>query len=101
WGDEDYFTDEQLETAKQIMRRNFIRRNEKPSSLASQLTYQWCSTSLDYFNDYEANCMKVTKADIKQYVDKYITGKPFIAGMVISPEMNKQFNVGSFFKPGM
>lgn len=101
WGDEDYFTDEQLETAKQIMRRNFIRRNEKPSSLASQLTYQWCSTSLDYFNDYEANCMKVTKADIKQYVDKYITGKPFIAGMVISPEMNKQLNVASFFKPGM
>ena len=39
FADDDYFTDEQLQTAKDILRRNHIRNAEKPSSLASNLTY--------------------------------------------------------------
>jgi len=41
WGDADYFTDAQLADAKAILKRSFIRRQEKPSSLASQITYNW------------------------------------------------------------
>lgn len=99
WHQNDYFTKEQLADAKQILRRNDIRRNEKPSSLASQLTYQWCSTSLDYYTDYLDNCMKVSKKDIQKYVEKYITEKPFVAGMIINAAMNKAANAGTFFKP--
>lgn len=99
WADDDYFTDEQLETAKQIMRRNNIRQNEKPSSLPSQVTYAWCSTSLGYLTNYVNNCMKVTKQDVKKYVTNYIKGKPYIAGMIINAEMNKNSNASAFFKP--
>jgi zinc protease len=99
WNDNDYYTDEQLEDAKQIIRRNQIRENEKPSSLASRLTYQWCSTSLNYYTDYLANCMTVTRKDIRDYITKYIAGKPFVAGMIINPEMNKKANTFQFFKP--
>jgi zinc protease len=80
------------------MRRNDIRRNEKPSSLASQLSYWWCSTSLDYNTDYVANTQRVTRKDIQEYVKKYVIGKPYVAGMIISPEMNKSLNTSSFFK---
>jgi zinc protease len=41
---------------------------------------------------------KVTKQDIQNYVKRYITGKPFVAGMIISPDMNKQYNPGNYFK---
>lgn len=99
WGSDDYFTDEQLATAKAIMQRNFIRQTEKPSSLASQLTYHWCSTSLNYLTDYPAAVMNVTKDDIRRYVNKYITGKNYVAGIIINPEMNKAANTDSFFKP--
>lgn len=99
WGQPDYFTDEQLEDAKQIMRRNNIRANEKPSALPHQLTFYWCSTSLDYQTDYIGNCMKVTRADIQQYINRYISGKPYVAGMIINPEMNKALNTSAFFKP--
>jgi zinc protease len=99
WGQDDYFTNEQLEDAKQILRRNNIRQKEKPSSLSSQLTYAWCSTSYDYDKDYIDNCMKVTKADIQKYIAKYITDKPYIAGMIINSEMNKAANTSEFFKP--
>ena len=99
WAQDDYFTDEQLQTAKDNIRRDHIRETEKPSSLASQATYSWCSTSLDYGTDYTDNCMKVSREDIKRYINKYIAGKPFVAGMIISPDMNKTVNASAFFKP--
>lgn len=97
-GNADYFTDEQLATAKDIIRRNQIRSTEKPSSLASQVTYQWCSTSLSYYTDYTDACMKVTKQQLQEYANKYLVNKPYVAGMIISSEMNKQLNPGEYFK---
>ncbi|MEO8405467.1 MAG: pitrilysin family protein, partial [Chitinophagaceae bacterium] len=41
FGDAGYFTDDQLATAKDIIRRNQIRNTEKPSTLPPQLTFQW------------------------------------------------------------
>jgi len=98
WGDADYFTDAQLADAKAILKRSFIRRQEKPSSLASQITYNWCSTSLEYYTDMENNYEKVSREDIRQFISKYITGKPFVAGMVINAEMNKKLQPSAYFK---
>jgi len=92
-----YFTNEQIEDAKGILLRNQVRNTEKPSSLSMQLTYQWCSTSLDYFTDLTKNYQKVTEADIRRYIDKYITGKPFVAGIIINEEMNKKYNPAAYF----
>ena len=93
----DYFTDEQLNDAKAILLRNRIHNMEKPSSLPSQVSYNWCSTSLDYFTDNDDNYQKVTREDIVKYIKKYIAGKPMVAGLIINPELNKQLNAGSFF----
>lgn len=101
FADDDYFTDEQLATAKQVMQRNNIRRLEKPSSLASQLTYQWCSTSYEYNTDYTDNCMRVTRAEIQDYVKKYIKDKPYVAGMIINEAMNKTAKTADFFNPDL
>lgn len=98
WADDDYFTDEQLATAKEVWRRNYIRQNEKPSTLGMQLSYFWCSTSLDYFTDYESNLQKVTRADIQRFVKTYIQHKPFVAGIIINPAMNKDARAETFFK---
>lgn len=97
WADDDYFTDEQLQTAKDILRRNHIRNAEKPSTLSMQLTFQWCSTSLDYFTAYPDDLQKVTRKDIQQYIKKYITGAPFVAGMILNEAMNTQMKPESFF----
>jgi zinc protease len=98
WGDADYFSDAELAKAKAGLKREQIRRNEKPSSLASQLTYNWTSTSLDYMTDYFSAMDKVTRADIQRYISKYITGKPYVAGMIINKEMNDQYKPGDYFK---
>ena len=97
WGKADYYTDEQLADAKAILLRDHSREQEKPSSLPSQMSYQWCSTSLDYYTDLTDNYQKVTRADIAKYINTYITGKPMVAGMILTPELSKQVNAASFF----
>ncbi|SDQ00210.1 zinc protease [Mucilaginibacter sp. OK268] len=97
WVKSDYFTDEQLNDAKAILLRNSVHRKEKPSTLPSQLSYQWCSTSLAYYTDLDNNYQKVSRADIQKYVSTYISGKPYAAGIIIAPELSKQQNVASFF----
>lgn len=98
WSDPDYFTDEQLATAKEILRRNFIRQNEKPSQLFWSLSYHWCSSSLAYFNDYQQNLQNVTRADIQRYLNAYVKNKPFVGGLIINAEMNKKLNPATYFK---
>lgn len=97
FGDADYFTDEQLATAKEIILRNKIRSMEKPSSLPSQLTYWWCSTSLNFLTDYTDAMLKVTRKELQQYAQKYLVNKPFVAGMILNEEMNKQLKPGEYF----
>jgi zinc protease len=101
WSDPGYYTDEQMETAKRIIERNYIRQNEKPSSLASQLTYWWCSSNYGYFTDYIGNCKKVTREDISRYINRYIKNKPHVAGLIINEEMNKNIKPAEFFKPNI
>lgn len=99
WANDDYFTDEQLADAKANLIRDNIRSNEKPSILPHTLTYHWTSTSFAYFTNYIEDCKKVSRKDIQDYVKKYVIGKPYVAGMIINPEMNKTFQPSAFFKP--
>jgi len=96
-GRADYYTDEQLKNAKAVLMRSNIRAKEKPSALPDQVSSNWCSTSLDYYTNLGENYQKVTRADIKRYTDTYLVGKPMISGLMISPEMSKQYKVASFF----
>jgi zinc protease len=97
WGKADYYTDEQLADAKAILLRNHSRELEKPSSLPSQVSFQWCSTSLDYYTNLNDNYQKVTRNDIAKYLNTYIVGKPVVSGIILTPELSKQVNAASFF----
>lgn len=96
--DADYFTDEQLAVAKSNLIRNKIRQDEKPSDQPHTLTWYWCSTSLDYFTDYLTAVQKVTRQDIIDFVNRYIKGKPFVAGMIINDDMAKKYKPEEYFK---
>jgi len=97
FADPDYYTDEQFKDAMAILLRNNMYAKEKPSTLPGQISYQWCSTSLNYYTDQAANYQKVTREDISRYIKKYIAGKPFVGGLIIDPALNKQVNASTFF----
>ncbi len=97
FADANYFTDEQLKDAKAILMRTGIHSKEKPSDLPAQVSFDWCSTSLNFYTDLDENYQRVTREDIARYLNKYLTGKPMVAGLIIKPELSKQTNAVSFF----
>lgn len=87
WEDPSYFTDEQLETAKNLLVIQDAYGKEKTSDYLHSVTYFWASATIDYYVNYNENVKKVTREDIRNYVKKYITNQPHVTGLLISPSM--------------
>ena len=96
WNSDDYFTDEQLETAKTLLSISEAYGKEQTSQFLHTVTYWWASASIDYYINYVDNLNKVTRDDIKKYVDTYIIGKPMVAGILLSPAMKEQMQIDDF-----
>jgi len=94
---DDYFTDAQLATAKRQLEISDVRGEEITSDYVHVVSFWWCSATLDYYFNYIDNLKKVSKADIQQYVRKYIKDKPYAAGLLVSPQMKQQLHPEAFF----
>ena len=81
--DPHYFTDEQLETSKAQLRSRILFDSESLSDFSKTIAFWWASTGLDYYEDYLDNLAKVNRRDIKNYIDKYLTNKPYVLGLAI------------------
>lgn len=85
WDSDTYFTDEQLETAKTLLAIADAHGREKTSEFVHTVTYWWGSATIDYYTSYVENLKKVTREDIKRYVQTYIKGKPKAIGVLTTP----------------
>jgi zinc protease len=86
----DYFTDDELESAKTILESNDLFDREKASEYAHTLSFWWSSTGVEYFRNYHAKLRDVTRADINRYIKTYIQGKSHVALALASPDAKKQ-----------
>jgi len=85
WDSDTYFTDEQLETAKTLLSIADAHGREKTSEFVHTVTFWWGSATIDYYTSYVENLKKVTREDIKRYVQTYIKGKPKAIGVLTTP----------------
>jgi len=84
--DPDYFSDEQIETAKTLLEVSDIYSREKTSSWVHTLSFWWSSAGLDYYLGYIENLRAVTREDMTRYVETYIQGQPYVLGALMSSE---------------
>ncbi|MEO5675755.1 MAG: pitrilysin family protein [Chitinophagales bacterium] len=96
WDSDGYFTDEMIETAKNQLIISNTYDSEKTSQYVHTISLWWASASIDYFTTYNDNLKKVTRADLKNFVVKYIKGKPMVAGVLLSPAMKEQMGITDF-----
>lgn len=80
----NYFTDEELENAKNLLEAEDLYRREKLSEYTHSLGFWWSSTGIDYFRGYHKKLRAVSREDIKRYVSTYIQGKPHVGVALIS-----------------
>jgi zinc protease len=93
WDSDDYFTDEQLESAKNQLVIQDVYSRESTSNFVHSLTYWWASANLEYYLKYIENIRGVTREEIKEYVRGYIKNQPNVTGILVSPEMKETLNV--------
>lgn len=93
FNDKDYFTDEQLESAKALLEADDLYSREKLSEYAHTLSFWWSSTGLDYFRTYLPNLRRTSRADISRYVTTYIQGKPHVGLALISEEAQQKVKI--------
>ena len=98
WDSADYLTDDQIETAKRMLEISQVKDEEITSNFVHTISFWWASASIDYLNTYIENLRKVNRADLQEYVRKYIKNKPYVAGMLISTPGKAQLKPEEFFK---
>jgi zinc protease len=90
FNDKDYFTDEQLESAKALLEADDLYSREKLSEYSHTLSFWWASTGIDYFRGYLPTLRRTSRADISRYVTTYIQGKPHVGLALLSDGAEKQ-----------
>jgi len=96
WDSDTYFTDEQLDNAKKKLAIQEEYSREQTSSYSHQLGFWWAVKDLDYILNYFDNLNKVTRADIKKYIRKYIKDKPSVSGIMLSPALQQTTGIKKF-----
>lgn len=90
FNDKDYFTEEQLESAKALLEADDLYSREKLSEYAHTLSFWWASTGLQYFRGYLGRLRATSRADISRYVTTYIQGKPHVGLALMSEAAQAQ-----------
>ena len=93
FNDKDYYTDDQLASAKGLLEADDLYSREKFDEYAKTLGFWWSSTGIDYFRGYLGNLRRTSRADISRYLTTYIQGKPHIGLALISDQSQQQAKI--------
>jgi zinc protease len=93
FNDKDYYTDEQLESAKALLEADDLYSREKLSDYTHTLSFWWASTGLDYFRGYLGRLRATSRTDISRYVTTYIQGKPHVGLALLSNEAQTRIKI--------
>lgn len=86
FADPDYFTDEQMDYAKNQLEIGEIYGQEQTTNFVHTVSFWWSTGGLDYYLNYIDNLRKVNRQDIDNYIKKYIQGKPSVTGILASQQ---------------
>jgi Predicted Zn-dependent peptidases len=93
FNDRDYFTDEQLESAKALLEADDLYSREKLDDYTHTLSFWWASTGLEYFRGYLPRLRSTSRADISRYISTYIQGKPHVGLALMSSDSQARIKV--------
>jgi zinc protease len=89
FNDPDYYTDEELESAKALVEADDLYSREKLSDYSHTISFWWASTGLDYFRGYLGRLRATSRTDIGRYVSTYIQAKPHVGLALLSDDSLK------------
>jgi len=90
----DYFTDEQMEYAKNQLEVLEIYSREQASTWVHTVSFWWAvSGGMDYYRNYVSDLRTVSREDISKYVTDYILDRYHVTGVLIAPESREEIGL--------
>lgn len=89
FNDANYFTDEELESAKALLEADDLFSREKLSDYSHTISFWWSTTGLEYFRGYLKRLRASSRADIGRYITTYVHNKPHVGLALMSDESLK------------
>ena len=91
--DPEYFTDEQLETAKNLLAVSELYSRQQTTEWVHTVSFWWAVAGLDYYRDYVQNLQATSREDISRYIETYILGQPYAMSVMVSPTVQSVMNL--------
>ena len=91
--DTTYITAKELAAAQRQLGINALYEREQSTGWAHTVGFWWAVAGLDYYRNYVPNMQRVTPQDIARYARTYIIGKPFITGVLLSPDARAKLSL--------
>jgi zinc protease len=85
FADPDYFSDEQIETAKTLLAVSELYSRQQSTDWVHTVSFWWAVAGLDYYREYVRNLQAVTREEIERYVTTYIQNQPYVLGALMNP----------------
>jgi zinc protease len=82
----DYFTDQELQLAVRRFELNAALERERSRDMADELSRWWALAGLEYYRSRISRVAAVTREDLARCLDRYVLGKPFVLGAMLSVE---------------
>lgn len=89
FNDPNYFSAEELESAKALLEADDLYSREKLSDYSHTISFWWSTTGLDYFRGYLKRLRASSRADISKYIANYVQNKPHVGLAMMSDEAVK------------
>jgi zinc protease len=93
-GDSTYVTAQELADAQSELGIQALYEREQTSEWAHSIGFWWSVAGLDYYRNYVPNMQRVSRGDLARYVRTYLVGKPYVAGLMMSPDAFKKTGLG-------
>lgn len=86
FADADYFTDEELASAKALLEADDLYSREELSEYVHAVAFWWSSTGLEYFRTYLPHLRTTTRADVQRFVNRYVRNQPHVGVALLSSD---------------
>jgi zinc protease len=88
--DSTYVSPQELADAQKELGIQSLYEREQSTSWAHTIGFWWAVAGLDYYRDYVPNMQRVTRGDLARYATTYLQGKPYVVGVLMSPEARQK-----------
>jgi zinc protease len=90
FADSTYVSRQELADAQKELGLQSLYEREQSTSWAHTIGFWWAVAGLDYYRDYVPNMQRVTRGDLARYASTYLQNKPYVVGVLLSPEAKQK-----------